>query len=297
MRALPCRAWPAMLALPLMMALSGCLFTTRKLPVPRAPTVTQSATAQELAEGLNQRWAKMDTLRADVQIQFTQIKTQAGVAKDYTSFPGIVLLRKPKMLRVIGFVPVVHTRMFDMVSTGQDFTLFVPSKSLAYKGPNELTHRSANTVENIRPGFFLDSLVVRGLEPGDEYMVTADTDTVEDPKKKHLLIVPEYIFSVMRRKQGTQELRPMRVIHFHREDLLPYQQDLYDEQGTLETQVTYGRYADYGLNKFPSTVTIKRPQEGFQAVLTVQRVTENGSLKDDQFQIQLPPDTKVQNLQ
>jgi hypothetical protein len=287
----------AALTLPLTMALSGCLFTTRKLPVPKAPTVTQTATAQELAAGLNQRWEKMDTLRADVQIQFTQIHTQAGVAKDYTSFPGIVLLRKPKMLRVLGQVPVVHTRMFDMVSTGQDFTLYVPSKSLAYKGPNQLTHKSPNSVENIRPGFFLDSLVVRGLETDDEYMVTADTDTVEDPKRKKLYVVPEYIFSVMRRKAGTQELRPMRVIHFHREDLLPYQQDLYDEQGTLETQVTYGRYADYGDNKFPSTVTIKRPQDGFQAVLTVERVTENVPLKDDQFQIQLPPDTNVQNLQ
>ena len=171
----------AALTLPLTMALSGCLFTTRKLPVPKAPTVTQTATAQELAAGLNQRWEKMDTLRADVQIQFTQIHTQAGVAKDYTSFPGIVLLRKPKMLRVLGQVPVVHTRMFDMVSTGQDFTLYVPSKSLAYKGPNQLTHKSPNSVENIRPGFFLDSLVVRGLETDDEYMVTADTDTVEDP--------------------------------------------------------------------------------------------------------------------
>lgn len=288
------RAAAAVLALPL--ALSGCLFTTRKLPMPKAPTVTQTATAQELAAGLNDRWEKLESLRADVQIQFTQIKTQQGEAKDYTSFPGIVLLRKAKMLRVVGFVPVVHTRMFDMASNGQDFTLFVPPKSMAYKGPNELTHRSPNTLENIRPGFFLDSLFVRGLDPEDEYMVTADTNTVEDPKKKHLLIVPEYIFSVMRRKAGTQELRPMRVIHFHREDLLPYQQDLYDEQGNLETQVTYGRYADFGVNKFPSEVTIKRPQEGFQAVLTVQRVTENLALKDDQFQIQLPADTKVQTL-
>lgn len=285
----------ALLALP-MTLLSGCLFTTRKLPMPKAPSVTQTATAQELAIQLNDRWAKLNSLRADVQIQFTQIKTQQGVAKDYTSFPGIVLLRKPEMLRVVGFVPVLHTRMFDMVSDGKNFTLFIPSKDLAYKGANALTHKSPNTIENIRPGFFLDSLVVRGLDPDDEYMVTADTDTVEDVKRKRLLAIPEYIFSVMQRKPGTQELRPMRVIHFHRDDLLPYQQELYDAQGTLETQVIYGRYVDFGPNKFPSTVTIRRPQEGFQAVLTVSRVSENVDLKDDQFQIQLPQETKIQNL-
>ena len=290
------KAATLLLSIPLSL-LSGCLFTTRKLPVPKAPIVTKTATAEQLADNLNKRWAALSSLRADVQVQFTTIKAQAGIAKDYTSFPAIVLLRKPKMLRVVGFVPVVHTRMFDMVSDGRDFTLYVPSRTMAYKGPNELSHKSANTLENIRPGFFLDSLVVRGLEPDDEYMVTADTDTVEDARKKHLLIVPEYIFSVMRRKAGTQELRPLRVIHFHREDLMPYQQDLYDAQGNLETQVTYGQYADFGANKFPSTVTIKRPQEGFQAVFAVQKITENLELKDDQFHIQLPEDTKIQNLQ
>ena len=56
----------------------------------------------------------------------------------------------------------------------------------------------------------------------------------------------------------------MRVIHIHREDLLPYQQDLYDEHNNLETQVIYGRYVEYGDHKFPSSVTIKRPMEQYQ---------------------------------
>src|SRR6202012_1818166 len=113
------------------------------------------------------------------------------------------------------------------------------------------------------------------LAPDDEYMVTADTDTIEDAKKKHLLLIPEYILSVMQRKPGSQELKPIRVIHFHRDDLLPYQQDLYDEQGNLETEVTYGSYVDFGGSKYPKTVTIKRPLEEFQIVLTVEAVKEN----------------------
>jgi hypothetical protein len=197
----------------------------------------------------------------------------------------------------VGFVPVLRTRMFDMVSDGKEFTLYVPSKELAYKGPNRLTRKSANTVENMRPGFFLDALMVRGLGTEDEYMVTADTPTVEDPKKKHLFSVPEYILSVMRHNPGSPELHPVRVIHFHREDLLPYQQELYDEQGNLETEVIYGRYAEYGENLFPSTVTIMRPLEEYQIVLTVAKVQQNRELKDDQFQLQLGDETKVQRLE
>jgi hypothetical protein len=277
--------------------LSGCLFTTRKLPVPKAPTVTKDATAEELVASLDERWSKLGSLYANVEVQASVMKSKEGTARDYTSFPAIILMRKPEMLRVVGFVPVLHTRMFDMVSDGREFTLYVPSKEVAYKGPTRLTHKSENTVENMRPGFFLDALVVRGLASGEEYMVTADTDTVEDPKKKHLLLVPEYILSVMRRKAGSQELQPVRVIHFHREDLLPYQQELYDEQGNLETQVFYGRYAEYGENLFPSTVTIKRPLEEYQIVLTVAKVQQNRELKDDQFQLQLGDETKVQRLE
>jgi len=280
-----------------MLPLSGCLFTRRKLPMPIVPQVVQTVAPQELVDQLNSRWDAMKTLRADVQIQFTQIKTQEGEAKDYTSFPAIILLRKPRDLRVVGFIPVVRTRMFDMVSNGQDFTLYLPTKDMAYEGPNALTHKSANAMENMRPGFFLDSLVVRGMPPEDEYMVRADTETVEDPKRKHLLMFPEYILSIMRRKPDSRELQPIRVITFHRDDMLPYEQDLYDDEGNLQTEVTYGLYAKYGDNMFPSTVTIKRPLEGFQAVLTVQRVVEGGQLKDDQFQLQIPTETKIQRLQ
>lgn len=290
------RASAAVLVFPALL-LSGCLFTTRKLPVPKAPAVTQTASAEELVNRLNQNWDALRSLYANVEIQASEMKTQQGVAKDFTSFPGIILMRKPEMLRVVGFVPVVHTRMFDMVSDGKDFTLYVQSKDLAYEGPNALTHKSTNAIENMRPGFFLNALVVRGVTPGDEYMVTSDTDTVEDVKKKHLLLIPEYILSIVRHKPDSQELHAVRVIHFHRDDLLPYQQELYDDQGNLETVVTYGSYADFGTGKFPSTVTIKRPLEEFQVVLTVEKVRENLQLKDDQFQIQLPEGTKVQNLQ
>lgn len=91
-------------------------------------------------------------------------------------------------------------------------------------------------------------------------------------------------------------MQTLRVIHIHREDLLPYQQDLYDEHNNLETQIIYGRYVDYGDNKYPSTVTIKRPMEQYQVVLTVEKVTENMPLTDDQFQIKIPEGTKIQNV-
>jgi hypothetical protein len=140
-------------------------------------------------------------------------------------------------------------------------------------------------------------MMVRGLEPDDLYAVVSESETVEDAAKKHLFAVPEYVLSIMRRKEGSQQLTPVRVVTFHRDDLLPYQQDLYSDDGSLETEVFYSQYADYGTSKFPSKVTIKRPLEEYQIVMTVEKVTENMKLTDDQFEIKIPDGTTIQNLE
>jgi len=201
------------------------------------------------------------------------------------------------MLRVYGRVPVIGTRMFDMVSDGKKFSLYIPSKNKLVKGSSTLKKKSASQMENLRPGSFFEAMAVRGLEPDDWYGVVSDTETVEDAARKHLLSVPEYVLSISRHKPGTLQLTPVRVVTFHRDDLLPYQQDLYDSEGNLETQVFYSTYMDFGAIKYPSTITIKRPMEEYQVVMTVEKVAENMKLNDDQFEIKVPDGTQTQNLE
>jgi outer membrane lipoprotein-sorting protein len=273
------------------------LSTTRKLPVPKTPAITQTVAPEELVSRINQRWDALESLNASVEIQASVTKSKEGVAKDYTSIRGIILIRKPALLRVYGRVPVIGTRAFDMVSDGTNFTLYIPSKNKAIKGSNAVKKKSPNQMENMRPGFFFDAMVVRGLEKDDLYSVTADTITEEEADRKHLYSVPEYILSIMRRKAGTQELEPVRVVRFHRDDLEPYQQDIYDKDGNLETQVTYEAYQKFDSGLYPSRVTIKRPLEEYQIVLTIDKVVENMTLTDDQFVVKIPEGTETQNLE
>lgn len=279
--------------------LSGCfvISTTRRLPVPMAPEKVQTATPEELVASLNKHWAALDTMTAKVEILTSVMKTKEGVARDYTRVGGIIVMRKPEKLRVLGRAPVIGLEIFDMATDGKNFTLYIPSKNIAYKGSNALTKKSKNQFENLRPGFFLDALVVRGLDPDDDYAVTADTETVEDATKKHLLSTPEYILSIMRRKHGTHQLTPVRVVTFHRDDLLPSEQDLYDADGNLATHVSYRDYQDFGSGLYPATVTIKRPLEDSQIVLLVEKVSENVPVPEDQFQVSVPPETEIKNLE
>jgi len=101
---------------------------------------------------------------------------------------------------------------------------------------------------------------------------------------------------ITRPKGGSSEDLPVRVVHFHRDDLRPYQQDVYDNEGKLETQVFYAAYQDFDSANYPSHITIKCPQEEIEINLTVDRVIENQVLKDDQFVVAIPDGATVQNL-
>lgn len=294
MRALARAAAAAGLALPL--ALSGCqLFpTTRHLPVPKAPGLVQTKTPEELVALVNQRWDALQSLTAKVEIQATELKTSQGVAVTEPSVRAIIVVGKPEKLRVYG--TLLGFPAFDMASNGQDFTLKIPSKGIAYQGSDTAKGTSKNTLENLRPPFFFDAMVVRGVDPENHYFVTQDTETMVDVKKKHLISVPEYILNITRVNPGSPQETAVRVITFHRDDMLPYEQDIYNSEGELETRVTYGVYESFNHVQFPSTITIRSPIYGVQLVLTVEDVHQNVPLPEDQFAIELSKGMKIIHL-
>ena len=292
LHARPARA--VALVLPLLLA--GCSYfipTKRRLPVPIAPANVQTATPDQLVAQLNQRWNALNNLTAIVEISATETKTGEGIAQDFPGCRGVIIMRKPKMLRVRG--TYFGVMIFDMGSDGNRFTLVIPSKKLAIKGTSTVTEESANPLENLRPDFFLDAIAVRGMDPDDEFMVASDTETVEDTTKKHLYTEPEYVLSVMHQK-SSHELLPSRVITFHRDDMLPYEQWVFNSEGVPETQIVYSNYTTFSAGKYPSKVTIKRPQEGIQIVLSFEAVHENVNVTDSQFEVKIPDGAIIKNL-
>lgn len=291
-----CARWACASGLGLSLLLSGCSYlvpSKRKLPVPKAPAVVQTVTPEQLVARLNQRWESLQALTATAEILATEYKTAEGVANAQPGFRAWVVIAKPNKLRVRG--TYFGVMIFDLASNGNTFSLEIPSKNKMIEGSDSAPATSKNTWENLRPGFFLNAMVVQGVGPDEHYFVTSETETIEDATKKHLYSVPEYVLNINRVKEGSQSETPVRVVTFHRDDLLPYDQDIYNSQGELETQVTYQGYRNYDSIQYPSTITILRPGE-FKLVLTIEGVHTNMNLPADEFQLQLPPGMKVQQL-
>jgi hypothetical protein len=293
----PPRALHSALLIPLFISGCGLLPMKRHLPVPKAPARVLTATPEELTAELDKRWNEFQNLTATVEMKATLLKPQEGLATDYPSVHGWIVMQKPDHMRVVGQL-LGTLRVFDMASDGNTFTILIPPKSKAIEGPNTLTKRSDKQFENLRPGFFFDAMMVRGLDPADYYAEISDTETIEDAAKKHLYLMPEYVLSITQHAaNGSRRDKPVRVITFHRDDLLPSNQDLYDAQGNLESQVSYSAYKDFSGKQFPTKVTIRRPLEGIQLVLTVDKVSTDVKLPADEFAVKIPPGTQIQHLE
>ena len=104
--------------------------------MPKAPAVVQTVTPEELVARLNQRWAALESLNATVEIQASVLKSKEGLAKDYTTFRGNILMRKPEMLRVLGQVPVLGTRAVRHGQRRQEFhALAFPRRTWPSRAP------------------------------------------------------------------------------------------------------------------------------------------------------------------
>lgn len=282
--------------LPVLIFLCGCFVSTRTLRRVKVPDNILSATADQLVSAVNGRCDAIHSLTAIADFQLTEGGPRAGKQKTYTSFRGSILQRKPESLRVVLLLPVIGTKALDMATNGGTFKLWIPPHNEVFEGSNTLTRESPNPLENFRPKVFADSLLQSCIGPDDLVTLTTETKTDLDPKAKHLLAHPEYDLMVVRRKSNSQELVPERVIHFNRMDLQPFQEDIYDEKGAIQTEAIYGPDHAFDGKEFPETITIKRPSEELQIQITIEKLTVNPPLKDDKFELTIPDGTAIHQL-
>jgi hypothetical protein len=282
-----------MLMLP---ALTGCLWHTRRVAKAKMPVNVLTATPEQLVRIINQQYDAVNAMFAQVTFTAAEGGSLQGSEKTITPFNGYIFIRKPESLRVIGYLPVVHSPAFDMASDGTAFQLWIPPRNEAIEGTNAVTEESANAFENMRPYMFFDSLLVPKIGPDDLLTVTGDSNTIIDPKTKKLEIEPEYLLTVESRHDNSSLLLVHRVIHFSRIDLRPSEEDIYDQNGQIQTQALYGPPQTYGTEVFPGTITLRWPLQQQQILITIEKLKVNQPVNNDTFEVKIPKSARVRIL-
>jgi outer membrane lipoprotein-sorting protein len=275
--------------------LTGCLFRSRKVEQPVNAAQLKTATQQELIDYINTQAAGIQSMQATVDIDTTVGGVKKGKVTDYQEIRGYVLARKPAMLRMIGLMPIVRNKAFDMVSDGSGFKLWIPTKNRFVVGRNDVeTRNPAQPLENLRPQHIYDALLLRRVDPQNEIAVMEnDTELVTEAKSRKVSRA-DYVIDVISKRDGGWVLS--RKIIFSRTDLLPHRQLLYDAQGNVATNALYGKYREENGVEFPWQIEIARPQEEYDITLNIVKLDLNQLLPDDKFILEQPTGAEVVNL-
>ena len=279
----------------LVLSVSGCLVHTRTLQRRQVNTSNLLvATLPQLVERINAEARKIHSVSATVEIATSVGGAKKGKVTDIQQIKGYILEKDPDMLHVIGLLPIVRSRAFDMVSDGKTFKLSIPPLNKFIEGPAEESPQpSANTLENLRPHVFFDSLLLHEIRSDEIPVLEQGTEIVQDAKKKSWEI-PDYVVSIIEREGNMWRLE--RKITFARTDLMPHRQLIYDRAGALVTEALYENFADFGGVNFPAKITINRPKEEYSIQIIIEKLEVNKTLAEDQFVLAQPPGAQVKIL-
>ena len=275
---------------------TGCLFRSHTVPPKRSDVPLKTATQDELVAKIDELAASVQTMNATVDVDTTVGGEKKGKVTEYQQIRGYILVQKPAMLRMIGLLPIVRNRAFDMVSDGNRFELSIPPKNRFITGTNQVTKLSDNMLENLRPQVIYEALLMPAIDRQNEIAVIEQGEQqVLDPRSHKTTSQPNYHIVVLRRGAGGG-WHLYRKVYFSRANLEPYRQTVYDDKGAITTDARYSDPQDFGGVRFPSLIEIDRPQEEYSIAIKMVKLTLNEPLKPEQFQLDVPPGATVTEL-
>ena len=269
----------------LIFAVAGCASHTTHVAKPPVSVPLQPATRTDLLAKYNQIAAAIHSLNSSVTMQVTSSSAYTGVVKQYHQINGFILAQQPDHVRVIGQLPVVGTNIFDMVSDGKTFEMFIPSQHKFLTGPAKLEKPSDKPVENLRPQHLVDAIFWPAIPEGDPTLFEQADDNG----------IGSYVITVASRGANAADLHIVRKIWFERAGLTLSRLEIYGADGQLESDIRYSDWSPFGpvqdaqnQVQYPKDITLNRPADGYSFAITVTKLTANQTIEASRFVLQQP---------
>ena len=260
----------------------GVLAVTTELAPP--PTVLRTASRLELIETV-QRIAMVESMRASVDITLTVRSADLTKEERFREVRGALLTRRPGWIRTNAEAPGGIAMVYDMVSDGEQFRVFIPPRNRVYEGRNELTEISEERVENLRPQHILDAILIDPIENPDEVILDRE---MYGSAGYQILIQTE---------PGADGIRRItRKYWFSRADLKLARLIIFDDRTEV---VTDAWYRDWGEDKglpYPKFIEIERPLDGYILEFAILKPGLDEDIPDASFELALPSGVEVETV-
>jgi hypothetical protein len=285
---LPRRIIPGIAVSLAMLVNQGCISIRVHRPVHNRAKGRQLLMAEKdsLASRIENLNKAVNSFVATVDMTPSLGSVYKGEITEYKDVRGYILFRRPAEIRIQAQYPVVRALAFDMVSDGTQFKFYLPAKSRFVIGANDAPANSENKLENLRPQAFLESLMIRPIDPAREQTLLID-DTDEE--------LAVYILIVFG-SDAKGNAVPLRSIWFDRVDLSIIRQIIYAPNSNILSDTRYSQWTNYSGVMFPKSIDINRPIDGYGVALDVVDMKMNVPVTDKQFELDQPSGTTLQNI-
>ena len=273
---------------------SGCAVSQKRAIAPAQIRPALTASKEQLIAAYNQQARAVRSINAAVELMPVAGSTYSGLIEEYHDVSGFILA-VPEKIRVIGQAPVLAKNIFDMTSDGTVFHIFIPSKNKFLVGPTNLDRPSDKPIENLRPQHILDALFWPPIESGQP-VVAEEAEASPDRY---------YVLTLLR--QGNEGLEIGRKVWFDRADLRVSRVQIYGPGGRYDADITYSDWQSATASDasgaaagpvplFPRMIHIRRPQQDYALTVSITRLSANGKITDDRFDLAQPAGTELVRL-
>jgi len=256
--------------------------TTRIAPA-KVP-VALEATADQLLERYNQQARAVRSINASIELQPVAGSAYSGVIEEYHDVRGFLLAQKPAHIRMIGQAPVVAKNIFDMVSDGETFSIYIPSKNKFITGPASFDRPSPKPIENLRPQHLLEAIFWPEIPAGATVLFEEFNGVGNDLSRF-------YVLTLLRQAASGPEIE--RRIWFNRADLNIARIQVYDPGGKLAADIRYADWEPLADVRYPRQIWIARPRDDYQLEVRITKLALNEPVAADRFRLEQPPGTEL----
>jgi len=253
----------------------------------------ESSEAKLLAD-YNDHVRAVQSLQATVDLIPSTGTAYSGVIEEYHDVQGFILAQRPATVRVIGQAPVVAKNIFDMVSDGKEFRIYIPSKNTFLVGSATLARPSKKPIENLRPQHVVEALFWPEFSSDANVLFEQfDSDTGRF-----------YILTLLR-STSTGKLEIARKVWYDRADLHVSRVQLFGAAGRLDSDIGYADWQPVptapGTDGTPAAaqttyardIHIWRPQDDYKLEIRILKLTLNEPISADRFELAQPAGTEL----
>lgn len=281
-----------------LLAASGCgVKQTIKVAVPEGIRGAKTAGFDELLD-IIRSYETINTLRSsDMELTFTSArKREDGELEKYRSLDGYILLRRPDSVHFVVLMPITKSRLIDVLSVGDDLSVWSPRQNRFYAGKNSAKHLLIEDTAGakeftvpIRGPHIFEAIFPQSIgfdAPGIWVGVHEQTDSRSS----------YYVLTVNRegeQKGSARRIHTLRKIWIERVGMTIARQQVFADEGQVVSDILYSDQAKIQGFSLPLRIQIDRPLDGYTLDLKFKTWTINPGLPDDAFELTAPPGAEI----